>query len=122
MTAILLDQGIPRSAVAYLRETGFDADHVGELGMSSASDDEILQKAQELNAVVVTLDSDFHTLLASRQATRPSVIRIRIEGMKGIDVSEVVNQVFSMAHKELEMGSAVSVTRSQVRIRLLPIA
>jgi len=40
---LLLDQGLPRSAAALLRETGIDTLHVAEIGMSQAEDIEIIQ-------------------------------------------------------------------------------
>jgi len=58
----LLDQGIPRSAVAHLKNKNLHAEHVGQLGMAKASDQEILEKAIQSDAIVVTLDSDFHML------------------------------------------------------------
>jgi predicted nuclease of predicted toxin-antitoxin system len=76
---LLLDQGLPRSAAALLCEAGIDAIHVADIGFSAADDTDILQRAQEDERVVVTLDADFHALLALTEATSPSVVRIRIE-------------------------------------------
>jgi len=67
----LLDQGLPRGAAARLREAGWEVDHVGELGMARASDAEILEEARRRNAFVVTLDADFHSLMALSGADRP---------------------------------------------------
>ena len=38
MTRVLLDQGLPRSAVASLRQAGWDVVHVYDLDMSQATD------------------------------------------------------------------------------------
>jgi predicted nuclease of predicted toxin-antitoxin system len=70
---------------------------------------------------VVTLDSDFHALLAAGQTTTPSTIRIRIEGLKGNDVADLIEQVATAATTELEAGAAVSVTKTGIRVRLLPL-
>ena len=78
---LLLDQGLPRSATALLCETGIDTMHVAEIGLSAAEDTDILQRAREGERIVVTLDADFHALLALAEATSPSVIRIRIQGL-----------------------------------------
>jgi predicted nuclease of predicted toxin-antitoxin system len=69
----------------------------------------------------VTLDADFHSLLAASHASAPSVIRIRIEGLYGDEVAQIVRQVVDAAKAELEAGAAVSVTRARVGIRLLPL-
>ena len=77
--ALVLDQGAPRDAVARLRDLGYECVHVGEVGMSTAVDEDILRFALGKNAVLVTLDADFHATLAVSGAVGPSVIRIRIQ-------------------------------------------
>ena len=79
---LLLDQGLPRGAAAQLHPTGIDTIHTGEIGYATADDRDILIRAQEESRVIVTLDSDFHTLLAWSHTASPSVIRIRIEGLR----------------------------------------
>ncbi|HTY25070.1 MAG TPA: DUF5615 family PIN-like protein [Desulfomonilaceae bacterium] len=80
---LLLDQGLPRSAVRLLQEAGIDAVHVAEIGYSTADDAAILQKGRHEDRIIVTLDADFATLLAISRSTSPSVIRIRLEGLYG---------------------------------------
>lgn len=118
----LLDQGLPRSTVSVLAKRGLDAEHVGDLGMTTAGDEEILQAGLSRNAVIATLDSDFHAILAASHANGPSVVRIRIEGMRAEDVAKLLERVVSAASAELEAGAAVTVTPSGIRIRLLPLA
>ena len=43
MIDLLLDQGLPRSAVAALRSKGYSASHVAEIGLSEAKDIEIIE-------------------------------------------------------------------------------
>ena len=65
---LLLDQGLPRSTVNHLAATGIAAEHVGDLGLAGETDAAILSLAQQQQAVVVTLDADFHHLLAASGA------------------------------------------------------
>ncbi len=69
MIKFLLDQGLPRSAAALLNSAGIDTIHVGDIGASQAYDDAILYIGRCQQRVVVTLDADFHALLALRNAT-----------------------------------------------------
>jgi len=69
----LLDQGLPRSTVQHLQDMGLAAEHVGNLRLATASDETILKEGRTRGAVIVTLDSDFHTLLALSNASSPSV-------------------------------------------------
>jgi len=118
---LLLDQGIPRSTVGHLASVGVVAEHVGDLGMARASDANILDVARERQAVVVTLDADFHALLARSRATGPSVVRIRVEGLKGEQAATLLSQVLAVAAAVIEAGAVVSVTASRIRVRMLPI-
>jgi predicted nuclease of predicted toxin-antitoxin system len=79
---LLLDQGLPRSAASILRQKQIEATHVGELDMASASDQRIIDYARENSFSIVTLDADFHALLAVARAAGPSVIRIRVQPLK----------------------------------------
>jgi predicted nuclease of predicted toxin-antitoxin system len=118
---LLLDQGLPRSTVVYLANVGILAEHVGDLGMSAASDDQILDVARKSQAVVVTLDAEFHQKLATSRAISPSVVRIRIEGLKGAQLATILSQVLSTASAEIAAGAVVSVTPGRIRVRALPI-
>ena len=118
---LLLDQGLPRSTVRHLASVGIAAEHVGDLGMARAADAHILDVARQRQAVVVTLDADFHALLATSHATNPSVVRIRIEGLNGERLAAILGQVLAVTHAELEAGAVVSVTARRIRVRLLPI-
>lgn len=78
---LLLDQGLPRSAGVILRQRGWDAVHVGDVGM--AADVEILGYAKQETRVVVTLDADFHALLAVNAASAPSVVKNQDREIEG---------------------------------------
>jgi predicted nuclease of predicted toxin-antitoxin system len=84
---ILLDQGLPRDAAEQLRSIGVDCTHVGDIGMSASSDTDILEYARATDCIVVTLDADFHTILVVTGMSGPSVIRIRLEGLKGTSIA-----------------------------------
>jgi predicted nuclease of predicted toxin-antitoxin system len=118
---LLLDQGLPRGAVRLLAERGIAAEHVGDLDMATATDARILDFARDSHAIVITLDSDFHALLATMGMTGPSVVRIRIEGLRAEQLASVIQRVLAMARDDLEAGAAVSVTANRIRVRQLPI-
>lgn len=56
---ILLDQGLPRSTASLLRQSGIDAVHTSEIGMSRADDQIILDRGRAEDRIVVTLDAEF---------------------------------------------------------------
>jgi predicted nuclease of predicted toxin-antitoxin system len=118
---LVLDQGVPRDAAGRLRDIGYECVHVGEVGMSTAADEEILALAVGKNAVVVTLDADFHAILAVSGAVGPSVIRIRVQGLGDAEIAECVRSVSSRFHSELKAGSLVTVKAWKTTCHRLPI-
>jgi predicted nuclease of predicted toxin-antitoxin system len=118
---LLLDHGLPRSAADALTQLAFNTVHVGAVGMAKASDREILERAAQEGETVVTLDADFHTLLALANAASPSVIRIRIEGLRGADVAAIVSVVVAACHADIVAGAMVTVDPHRIRVRRLPL-
>lgn len=118
---LLLDQGLPRGAARLLREAGIDATHTGECGLATAADREILEYARSEGRIVVTLDADFHAILALSAAADPSTIRIRIQGLSAEPLAELVRSVLERSRRDLAAGAVVSVTERQIRVRRLPI-
>ena len=118
---LLLDQGTPRSAAHLLRQAGHNAVHTGEIGMAEADDGEILKRASDEQRVIITLDADFHQHLALSQARSPSVIRIRIEGLRAEAFSEMAENVIRQCEDDLKTGAVISVTDLKIRVRHLPI-
>ena len=121
MTRLLLDQGLPRQAAVILRKDGWDTVHVGELGMGSATDLQILERALAEGRVVVTLDADFHSLVAVGGKREPSVIRIRREGLRGPQLASLIVQIAVSTKDALLDGALVTVTDNAVRMHRLPI-
>lgn len=121
MTRLVLDQGLPRSAAELLRQQGWDVLHVAECGLSEATDTRILEYARTNSRAVCTLDADFHALLAVSGATGPSVVRIRLEGLKGPELASLLQLIWSRIEAPLETGAIVTVTERAVRLRRLPV-
>ncbi len=118
---LLLDQGLPRGAPPLLRDIGIDTEHVSEIGYATAEDVEILAYARQKDQIVVTLDSDFHAILALSNASSPSVIRIRIEGLKAKPFVKLLRKVLSEWSEEFELGVMLTVQPGRVRIHYLPV-
>jgi predicted nuclease of predicted toxin-antitoxin system len=118
---LLLDQGLPRLAVPELRRFGFDVVHAGDVGMAAATDDELLLFARREGRVIVTLDADFHAALALSNAATPSVVRLRIEGLRAQPLAALLQTVLTVCDADLRAGAMVSVDTASVRVRALPL-
>ena len=115
MIRLLLDQGLPRSAVRLLGDVGWDVLHAGDIGMARSSDSDILDYARRERRVCVTLDADFHAHLAVSGAARPSTVRVRIEGLNGCALAELLKKVWPMIGDALERGAMAMITERDIR-------
>ena len=118
---LLLDQGLPRSSAEMLRNKGWDIQHTGEIGMSRATDRQILEYARDEQRIVITLDSDFHAILAVENLDSPSVVRIRQEGLRGPELAELVGKIWSRIGQQLGDGAMATITEKAMRIRKIPL-
>ncbi len=73
----LSDAQLPPGLGERLREFGHEAQHVREIGLGTATDLEIWQRACGLRAVLITKDQDFITI-AGDGAPDAAVIWIRL--------------------------------------------
>ena len=118
---LLLDQGLPRSAASLLRAVGIDTVHTGEIGLATADDTTLIELARQQDRIVVTLDADFHAILALSGADKPSIVRIRIEGLRAEPLAALLRALLAERSVELERGALLTVQTKRVRIRYLPI-
>lgn len=81
----------------------------------------LLKLATEESRIIVTLDSDFHALLAVSGAVQPSVIRIREEGLKGEALARIISAIALQHEGALLSGCVMSYQDGKIRHRSLPL-
>ncbi len=92
---LLLDQDVYEATTRFLIGSGHDVVRLAQLGMAQAADEENLQKAQELNRILVTRDRDYGNLVFVK-SIRSGVLYLRI-------LPSNINQV----HEELERAKKI---------------
>ncbi|WP_216595662.1 DUF5615 family PIN-like protein [Myxosarcina sp. GI1] len=73
----LLDQDVYAVTARFLIEVGHDVILVAQIGLSRASDEEILKKAQEQKRILITRNRDYGNLVFVR-AIGSGIIYLRI--------------------------------------------
>lgn len=75
---LLLDENLSPLHAKSLRDLGFDAISVLDIGLSGEPDISIRTFAISSDRILVTLDGDFSNILRYPPAKTPGVIRIRL--------------------------------------------
>ncbi len=118
----LIDNALSPVVAERLQDAGHDAAHVRDYGLHAASDEEIFDRAQQEQRVIVSADTDFGTLLALRRERSPSVVLFRHGTQRRPEQqSETLLANIATIKRDLADGSIVVVEPDRIRVRKLPL-
>lgn len=117
----LIDNALSPSMDEGLKKAGHDAIHVRDLGMGMATDKEIMDFALKEDRVIVSADTDFGTLLALRDLSKPSFVLFRRSDKRPVSLLIQLLANFGQFEDALNTGAVVVIEDKRIRIRLLPI-
>ena len=117
----LVDNALSPRLAEGLRSAGHDAAHVRDYGMAAASDEDILECATQERRVIVSADTDFGTILALREAARPSFVLFRRSDKRPQSQLVLLLSHLDQIGKPLLDGSVVVFEDARIRMRSLPI-
>jgi len=118
----LIDNALSPALAEQLREAGHEAVHVRDYDLQAAADEEIFARAQQEDRVLVSADTDFGTLLATRRESSPSVILFRHGTQRRVEgQAETLLSNLEAIEADLVAGSVVVIEPARIRIRALPL-
>ncbi len=102
----LVDAQLPPALVDVIRQLGHDASHVADLGLLSADDGVIWERALADRLVIVSKDEDFPFRVA-QAANSPLVVWLRIGNLRKRALLELFCDRFSSIIAELDAGETL---------------
>ena len=112
---VLADESVDEQIVQRLRREGIDVAYVAEME-PGISDELVLNRSNEANAVLLTADKDFGELVFRDNRTARGVVLIRLAGLSAEKKAAIVAGAFTDHATDFPNCFAV-ISASRVRIR-----
>ena len=113
----LVDQALSHRIASMLPIAGHDAVHVRDIGLATASDPVIFDRALADNRIIVTQDTDFGTLLVASGREKPSVILLRLHDGRPESQFLFIKRALDSIKNDLQAGAIAVLTETAVRVR-----
>lgn len=118
----LVDNALSPEVAEALQEASHDAKHVRQYGMEASPDSQVLTRAASESRILISADTDFGAILATREAAKPSLILFRGEShRRAADQGKHLLINLPLLAEHLERGSIVVFQKTKIRVRKLPI-
>ena len=118
----LVDNALSPTVARQLELQGHDAVHARDLGMQASSDEELFARAAQEERVIVSADTDFGTLLAKSERSKPSVILFRRDtGRRPAQQVTLLLANLRAIEDAVQVGSIIVFDENRIRIRQLPL-
>jgi predicted nuclease of predicted toxin-antitoxin system len=117
----LIDNALSPVIANGLRAAGHDAVHVRERQLQSASDSVIFAVGVAESRTIVSADTDFATLLALREESKPSVILFRRGPKRPNEQLTFLLSNLAVIQESALQGSIIVIDANRIRVRKLPI-
>jgi predicted nuclease of predicted toxin-antitoxin system len=109
------DEGVDSLIVLRLREAGYSVWYIAEMA-AGISDSEVLNLANQEDAILLTADKDFGDLVYRQKRISSGVILVRLHGYLPERKANVIISTLQKYGKELPHSFTV-ITPTKVRIR-----
>jgi predicted nuclease of predicted toxin-antitoxin system len=118
---LLLDENLSPQHASALRDSGYDACAVFEVGLSGAPDEEVRRFAIENGRVLLTLDADFANVLRFPPEQTPGVVRLKVHPPTEEKIWKAIQKALLVLQNVDFTGRLIVVDENKVRIRGLRI-
>lgn len=119
---LLANMCISPKTVEFLRSLGYETKRASELGLSTSTDQEIIDYAAKNSMALITMDLDVGRIIALMGERKPSVILLRLRKPTVENVNKKLSYALNKTMDKLEKGVIVVLEEQRIRIRELPLS
>lgn len=116
---LVADESVDGYVVQLLRSEGYPVYYIAEED-SSISDDKVLQKSVDMNALLITEDKDFGELVIRLKKRHCGILLLRFAGAKSTDKAQATLKAIKLHGAELFHAFSV-LDSTKLRVRKLDI-
>ncbi|MCP5107736.1 MAG: hypothetical protein GY950_30390 [bacterium] len=114
----MVDEDLPRSTVHVLKEMGFISLDVRDCGLRGKSDEDIFEYAQKENAIILTGDRGFGSILRFFPGTYHGIVIANFPSEMSVsDLNDQIRKNLRTLTEEDIRGNLVIIEPKKVRIR-----
>ena len=118
----ITDENIQGQVVEHLITSGYDIFDIKKEGLSTMSDDEILELSIEKHRIIITQDSDFGTSFFQAGFQLTGIIYVRAGHVNSQDVIKIIDTLFGQ-NIEIDIPFIIvaELAKHKVKIRVRPL-
>jgi len=112
----LLDENMPFALVEFLRNKGYEAEHLKKLGKGGIRNGEVYKVAEEKDAWILTRDSDFKSY--HKFVTHPvkGIIVLTFSDTRTQNLLNVVGQFLETQYEKLSSKRLIFIEEGEIKI------
>ncbi|KHD06143.1 hypothetical protein PN36_00920 [Candidatus Thiomargarita nelsonii] len=112
----ILDENMPFALVEFLRNKGYEAEHLKKLGKGGIKNGEVYKVAEEKDAWILTRDSDFKSY--HKFVTHPikGIIVLTLSDTRTQNLLNVVGQFLETQNDKLSSKRLIFIEEGEIKI------
>ena len=112
-----IDENLPDECAEVLRAAGFDADTVGDEGLTGSTDADVYEAAQGEGRVLITLDLDFSNVQLYAPGSHKGIVILRSRAQDKLTLVALLRRILPVLTIHAPFGELWIVDHQRIRFR-----
>ena len=113
----VVDENLPQEVASWLSSQGFCAEHIAQVSLRGAPDDQVFHYAQQQGAILVTRDKDFVDKRRFPSGTHYGIMFLRLKNWRRQNILRRLQEALAQLSGQSLQGKLVIVEEVKTRVR-----